>query len=104
MPYIKGEMQMVWSCIQQACIKPLLIRVESSILNWDYDEATGAVADILDICEAAQLPLDYGDLCIRILRVAQATCAAAAGWKDDVDVKLNRVMAGIGVLTVPCCA
>lgn len=96
--YIKGEMQMIWSCIQRTCVEPLLIKAENSVLNWDYDEATSAVVNILDICKAAQLPLDYGDLCIRILGVAQATCAAAAGWKGDIDAKLNRVVAGVGVL------
>lgn len=98
--YIKGEVQMVWSCIQRACVEPLLTRAEKSVLNWDYDEATSAVTNILDICEAARLPLDYGDLSIRILRVAQATCAAAEGWKGDVDAKLNRVIAGISVFRV----
>ncbi len=95
---IKGEMQMVWSCIQQVCIKPLLTHAEKSVLNWDYDEATGALENILNICQAAQFPLDYADLSIRVLSIAQATCVAAGGWKGDVDAKLNRVMAGVGVL------
>ncbi len=95
---IKGEMQMVWSCIQQVCIKPLLTHAEKLVLNWDYDEATSALEDILNICQAAQLPLDYADLSIRILSITQATCTAAGRWKGDVDAKLNRVMAGVGML------
>ena len=97
--YIKSEMPLVWSCIQRVYVEPLLIKAENSVLNWDYDETTRALENILNICQAAQLPLDYADLFIRILNVAQATSAAAGAWKGDVDAKLNQVMAGMGMLS-----
>jgi len=98
--YMKGTIQMVWLCIQKTSVKPLLIYAENSVGGWYYDEASRALEDILNICEAAELPLSYEDFSTRIVRLAYATCGAAKGWKSDVDEKLNRIAAGLAVSRV----
>lgn len=93
--YVDGEMRMVWSAVQKVSMKPLLVKAEKSIDNWDYEEAYGALDSICAICALANLPVNSFDLFMKIVRVAQATSAAAASWKSDVDTKLTRVMANI---------
>lgn len=90
--YISGQIQMVWLCIQRVSVEPLLAHAEESVQNWDYDVACQALRAILDICQAAGLPLSYEGFSTRIVSLAHTTCAAAE-WKSDVDKKLNRVMA-----------
>lgn len=95
--YISGQIQMVWLCIQRVSIKPLVVNAEGSVKAWDYGVACRALRAILDICQAARLPLSYEDLSTRVLALAHATCAAAEEWKSDVDEKLNRVLAELAV-------
>jgi hypothetical protein len=98
--YINGQIQMVWLCIQRVSIEPLLAHAEESVQNWDYGLACQALGAILDICQAAGLPLSYEDLSTRIVGLAHTACAAAEEWKSDVDKKLNRVMAEFAVKRV----
>lgn len=98
--YVNDLIQMVWLCIQKISVKPLLIYAENSVRSWDYDGARRAVEAILDICQTAKLPLDYEDLCTRMVVLAHATCAAASEWKSDVDTKLNRITAGTAVMSI----
>jgi hypothetical protein len=95
--YISGQIQMVWLCIQRVSIEPLLAHAEESVQNWEYDMACRALRAILDICQAAGLPLSYEGLSTRVLGLAHITCTAAEVWKSDVDKKLNRVMAELAV-------
>jgi hypothetical protein len=102
--YISGQIQMVWLCIQRVSIQPLVANAEASVEAWDYGVACRALRTILDICQAARLPLSYEDLSTRVLALAHATCAAAEEWKGDVDEKLNRVLAELaarGVEKIP---
>ncbi|MCX6007065.1 MAG: CopG family antitoxin [Chloroflexi bacterium] len=96
--YIKYEIQMVWSTIQNISIMPLIVMAEKAVENWDYDKAQTAFEQISTICEKSGLPLDYEDLHTRVLALARTTCTAAAMWKGNVDRKLDRCAIGIGIL------
>lgn len=96
---IKHEIRMVWSVVQHASIRPLLMKADNSVSDWNYDDAISAIKVILSICEAAHRALDYTDLSIGILRIAHSTCKAAGMWKEDIDVKLDKCVAGVAMLT-----
>ena len=98
--YISGQIQMIWLCIQRVSIEPLLAHAEELVKNCDYGVACQALGAILDICQAARLPLNYKDFSTRIVGLAHTACAAAGEWKSDVDKKLNRIMADFAVKRV----
>lgn len=95
---IMNGVEMVWSCIQKTCVITLLDKAEGLMSEWDYAGASVELENIVKICMASKLPLDYADTSIRVANIALSCCSVAGRWKEDVDKKLERTLIGMSVI------
>lgn len=84
--------EMVWLCIQQVNIKPLIENANKSLIELEYDVTCDVLDGIVKVCEASRMSLNY-ELLADVLRITQSVCRAARDWRRNIDYKLNRIMA-----------